>query len=76
MIRRRKRKTWRLYSQRRRDGSYEIHPSASMPTAKLPKKAILSADGNWAELHDKHGLARVLVASQVPSEQGKTGQSV
>lgn len=31
--------------------------------SKLPKKAIVSADGYWAEVYDSKGLVEVLVSS-------------
>jgi hypothetical protein len=60
---RRSRKSWRLYSRRLADGAYRLEQLGCGEKRRLPKGALVSADGFWAEVHDEKGLVEVLVAS-------------
>jgi hypothetical protein len=60
---RRRKKSWRLYSRRLPDGTYRIEQLGGGEERKLPRGALVSADGFWAEVYDEKGLVEVLIAS-------------
>jgi hypothetical protein len=47
---------WHIWSTRE-DGALV----APKPIRRLPKGCLVSADGQWAELHDDKGVAKVFV---------------
>jgi hypothetical protein len=61
-VSRKAKKRWSVYSQREGAGRFTVYaPGQGEQVKRLPKDALVSADGNWAELHDEKGLVRAFV---------------